>query len=163
MISKFALASLAAVVVAEDIASIYPNTLYKRDGGSHSHAPASSPSSGYGAPEPSYAAPAPSYSAPAPSYSAPSYEAPQESYGPPQESYGPPSTGYETPSYGTPSSGYGEAASGGLDLTSILIPILALLGLSLLFPTFVTINGTRRKREASGKASSENYIATHFR
>ena len=160
MISKFALASLAAVVVAEDIASIYPSTLYKRDGGSHSHAPA--PSSGYSAPESSYAAPAPSYSAPAPSYQ-PSYEAPQESYGAPQESYGAPSAGYDTPSYGTPSSSYGEAASGGLDLTSILIPILALLGLSLLFPTFVTINGTRRKREASGNGSSENYIVTHFR
>ena len=158
MISKFALASLAAVVVAEDIASIYPSTLYKRDGGSHAPAP----SSGYSAPESSYAAPAPSYSAPAPSYQ-PSYEAPQESYGAPQESYGPPSTGYETPSYGTPSSGYGEAAAGGLDLTSILIPILALLGLSLLFPTFVTINGTRRKREASGNASSQNYTPTHFR
>jgi len=157
MISKFALASLAAVVVAEDIASIYPSTLYKRDGGSHSHAPSSSPSSGYGAPEPSYAAPAPSYSAPAPSYQ-PSYEAPQESYGAPQESYGPPSTGYETPSYGGASSGYGEAASGGLDLTSILIPILALLGLSLLFPTFVTINGTRRKREASDDSPAGNMV-----
>merc|ERR1711990_509380 len=147
MISKFALASLAAVVVAEDIASIYPSTLYKRDGGSHSHAPA--PSSGYSAPESSYAAPAPSYSAPAPSYQ-PSYEAPQESYGAP-------SAGYETPSYGTPSSSYGEA-SGGLDLTSILIPILALLGLSLLFPTFVTINGTRRKREASDDSPAANMV-----
>ena len=153
MISKFALASLAAVVVAEDIGSLYPSSLYKRDGGSHSHAPA--PSSGYSAPESSYAAPAPSYSAPAPSYQ-PSYEAPQESYGAP-------ATGYETPSYGAPSSGYGEASAGGLDLTSILIPILALLGLSLLFPTFVTINGTRRKREASGNARSYDYTATHFR
>ena len=158
MISKFALAGLAAVVVAEDIGSLYPSSLYKRDGGSHA-APA--PSSGYSAPESSYAAPAPSYSAPAPSYQ-PSYEAPQESYGAPQESYGPPSTGYETPSYGS-SAGYGEASTGGLDLTSILIPILALLGLSLLFPTFVTINGTRRKREASGNASSKNYTLTHFR
>ena len=163
MISKFALASLAAVVVAEDLGSLYPNSLYKRDGGSsHSHSAPAAPSSGYSAPESSYGAPAPSYSAPAPSYQ-PSYEAPQESYGAPQESYGPPSTGYETPSYGTPSSGYGEAAAGGLDLTSILIPILALLGLSLLFPTFVTINGTRRKREASGNASSQNYTPTHFR
>jgi len=142
-------------VVAEDIASIYPSTLYKRDGGSHSHAPA--PSSGYSAPESSYAAPAPSYSAPAPSYQ-PSYEAPQESYGAPQESYGAPSAGYDTPSYGTPSSSYGEAASGGLDLTSILIPILALLGLSLLFPTFVTINGTRRKREASDDSPAANMV-----
>ena len=151
MISKFALAGLAAVVVAEDIGSLYPSSLYKRDGGSHAPAP----SSGYSAPESSYAAPAPSYSAPAPSYQ-PSYEAPQESYGAP-------ATGYETPSYGAPSSGYGEASAGGLDLTSILIPILALLGLSLLFPTFVTINGTRRKREASGNGRSYDYTAPHFR
>jgi len=159
MISKFALASLAAFVAAEDISSLYPNTLYKRDGGSHSHSSSSSPSSGYGAPEPSYSAPSPSYSAPAPSYSQPSYEAPEPSYGAPQDSYGPPSTGYETPSYGTPSSSYGEAsAGGGLDLTSILIPILALLGLSLLFPTFVTLSGGRRKREAGDDSPAANMV-----
>ena len=86
-----------------------------------------------------------------------SYDAPEPSYGAPEPSYGPPSTGY-----GAPSSSYGEAsAGGGLDLTSILIPILALLGLSLLFPTFVTINGTgRRKREAGGKNRTETYIVT---
>ena len=65
MISKLALAALAAAVSAEDIEAIYPNTLYRRDGGSHSHASSSS----YGAPEPSYSAPAPSYGAPnIPSY-----------------------------------------------------------------------------------------------
>ena len=86
-----------------------------------------------------------------------SYDAPEPSYGAPEPSYGPPSTGY-----GAPSSSYGEAsAGGGLDLTSILIPILALLGLSLLFPTFVTINGNgRRKREAGGKNRTETYIVT---
>ena len=86
-----------------------------------------------------------------------SYDAPEPSYGAPEPSYGPPSTGY-----GTPSSSYGEAsAGGGLDLTSILIPILALLGLSLLFPTFVTINGNRRrKREAGGESRTETYIVT---
>ena len=48
-----------------------------------------------------------------------SYDAPEPSYGAPEPSYGPPSTGY-----GAPSSSYGEAsAGGGLDLTSILIPI----------------------------------------
>merc|ERR1712088_930285 len=126
----------------------------KRDGGSHSHSPPSS-SSSYGAPEPSYGAPEPSYSAPSPSYSAPapSYSQPS-SYGAPEPSYGPPSTGY-----GTPSSSYGEAsAGGGLDLTSILIPILALLGLSLLFPTFVTLSGGRRKREAGDDSAAANVI-----
>merc|ERR1711945_78169 len=123
MISKLDLAALAASVSAEDIDAIYPNALYRRDGGgSHSHSSSSS-SSSYGAPEPSYSAPAPSYGAPEPSYGAPSY-------------------------------GY-EEASAGLDLTSILIPILALLGLSLLFPTFVTINGTgRRKRDVMDEDES---------
>merc|ERR1712130_471279 len=144
MISKLALAALAASVSAEDIDAIYPNALYRRDGGgSHSHSSSSS-SSSYGAPEPSYSAPAPSYSAPAPSYGAPepSYGAPEPSYGAPEASYGAPSYGY-------------EEASAGLDLTSILIPILALLGLSLLFPTFVTINGTgRRKRDVMDEDES---------
>merc|ERR1712198_650276 len=125
MISKLALAALAAYVSAEEVDAIYPNALYRRDGGgSHSHGSSSSSGSSYGAPEPSYSAPAPSYGAPEASYGAPSY------------------------GYGT------EEASAGLDLTSILIPILALLGLSLLFPTFVTINGTgRRKRDVMDEGS----------
>ena len=143
MISKLALAALAAAVSAEDIEAIYPNTLYRRDGGSHSHASSSS----YGAPEPSYSAPAPSYSAPEPSYGAP-----EPSYGAPEPSYSAPSYGY-------------EEASAGLDLTSILIPILALLGLSLLFPTFVTVSGGRRKRDVldEGKTTDNYSHVTHFR
>merc|ERR1712198_15239 len=140
MISKLALAALAAYVSAEEIDAIYPNALYRRDGGgSHSHGSSSSSGSSYGAPEPSYSAPAPSYGAPEPSYGAP------------EASYGAPSYGYGT-----------EEASAGLDLTSILIPILALLGLSLLFPTFVTINGTgRRKRDVmdEDESSSSNMIS----
>merc|ERR1712227_836754 len=154
MISKLALAALAAYVSAEEIDAIYPNALYRRDGGgSHSHGSSSSSGSSYGAPEPSYSAPAPSYGAPEPSYSAPapSYSAPAPSYGAPEASYGAPSYGYGT-----------EEASAGLDLTSILIPILALLGLSSLFPTFVTINGTgRRKRDVmdEDESSSSNMIS----
>merc|ERR1711988_697696 len=147
MISKLALAALAAYVSAEEIDAIYPNALYRRDGGgSHSHGSSSSSGSSYGAPEPSYSAPAPSYGAPEPSYGAP-----EPSYGAPEASYGAPSYGYGT-----------EEASAGLDLTSILIPILALLGLSLLFPTFVTINGTgRRKRDVmdEDESSSSNMIS----
>merc|ERR1712198_478396 len=147
MISKLALAALAAYVSAEEIDAIYPNALYRRDGGgSHSHGSSSSSGSSYGAPEPSYSAPAPSYGAPEPSYGAP-----EPSYGAPEASYGAPSYGYGT-----------EEASAGLDLTSILIPILALLGLSLLFPTFVTINGTgRRKRDVmdEDESSSTNMIS----
>merc|ERR1711976_1020105 len=147
MISKLALAALAAYVSAEEIDAIYPNALYRRvGGGSHSHGSSSSSGSSYGAPEPSYSAPAPSYGAPEPSYGAP-----EPSYGAPEASYGAPSYGYGT-----------EEASAGLDLTSILIPILALLGLSLLFPTFVTINGTgRRKRDVmdEDESSSSNMIS----
>ena len=88
----------------------------------------------YGAPAaPSYSAPAPSYSAPAPSYSAPapSYSAPE-------------------PSYSAPSTGYGESyvEEAGLDLTSIIIPLLALDGLSLLFPTYVSLTTVRKRRDA---------------
>merc|ERR1712029_978646 len=166
------MAALAAAVTADDVSAVYADTLYRRDGGSHSHS--SSGGGAYGAPEPSYGAPEPSYSAPSPSYSAPSssygapepsYSAPAPSYGAPEPSYGAPEPSYGAPeaSYGAPSYGYGtEEASAGLDLTSILIPILALLGLSLLFPTFVTINGTgRRKRDVmdEDESSSSNMIS----
>jgi len=108
----------------------------------------------YGAPQaPAYSAPAPSYSAPAPSYSAPapSYSAPAPAYSAPETGYGAPATGYGAPAgYSAP--GYeaeGEVVEeGGLDLTSIIIPILALIGLSLLFPTYVSVAAGRRKRSA---------------
>jgi len=88
----------------------------------------------YGAPAaPSYSAPAPSYSAPAPSYSAPA-----PSYSAPEPSYSAPSTGYGV--------SYEEEA--GLDLTSIIIPLLALVGLSLLFPTYVSLTTVRKRRDA---------------
>lgn len=104
----------------------------------------------YGAPSaPSYSAPAPSYSAPAPSYSAPapSYSAPAPSYSEP--SYSAPSTGYGAPSYGE------EEA--GLDLTSIIIPLLALVGLSLLFPTYVSLTTVRKRRHAD----DQGMFSTH--
>ena len=82
------------------------------------------PAPSYSAPEPSYAAPAPSYSAPAPSYAAPSYEEPSASYGQPS---------------------YAADDGGGIDLTALIIPILALIGLSLLFPTYVSV-ASRKKR-----------------
>ena len=97
----------------------------------------------YGAPSaPSYSAPAPSYSAPAPSYEAP---APAPTYSAPEASYGAPSTGYGT--------AYEEEA--GLDLTSIIIPLLALVGLSLLFPTYVSLTTVRKRREAGEDEGKE--------
>merc|ERR1712066_1006195 len=69
-----------------------------------------------------------------------SYGAPEpDTYGAPAETYGAPDTSYSAPSY---------AADTGLDLTTIIIPLLALLGLFLLFPTYVTLTSVRRKREA---------------
>merc|ERR1712122_93122 len=53
------------------------------------------------------------------------YGAPQEdTYGAPAESYGAP-----VESYGASAPSYGAAAETGLDLTTIIIPLLALLGL----------------------------------
>jgi len=56
-------------------------------------------------------------------------------------------------------SSYGAAdVKGGLDLTSILIPLLALLGLSLLFPTYVNLTSVKRKRRSLDKDSTENSL-----
>ena len=127
------------------------------DGGGHGHgggghAHAAAPSSGYDEPAASYGAPSASYGAPSPSYGAPS-----PSYGAPSPSYGAPSTGYEEPSsgYGGGGSSYDAAPSyggddGGLfpfDLSALIIPILALIGLSLLFPTITSVSVKRRKRD----------------
>lgn len=93
--------------------------IQKRDGAhAHEHEPASS----YGAPSPSYSEPAASYGAP------------ETGYGAPSDSYG--------VSYG----GYEEETLP--DLTPIIVGILVLTGLSLLFPTFVSLTTVRRKRHA---------------
>ena len=81
------------------------------------------------------------YGAPEPD----AYGAPAESYGAPVESYG-----ASAPSYG---------AETGLDLTTIIIPLLALLGLFLLFPTYVTLTNVRRKREAVESGSEVSAVA----
>ena len=65
--------------------------------------------------------------------------APAASYGAPAASYGEPA-----PSYGV---SYQEEENFP-DLTPIIIGILILIGLSLLFPTFVSLTSVRRKRDA---------------
>merc|ERR1712227_823440 len=80
------------------------------------------------------------YGAPEPD----TYGAPAETYGAPVESYG-----ASAPSYG---------AETGLDLTTIIIPLLALLGLFLLFPTYVTLTSVRRKREAVESTGEVNAV-----
>merc|ERR1712014_36217 len=128
MLPSLTLASLMGSALARE-PYVYDNEFYKRDGGSHHHSPA--PVSSYDAP--SYTAPAPTYGPPEPTYGAPA-----PSYSVPTDAYASPDTGYAAPQagYASPVSSYGDV-KGGLDLTSILIPLLALLGLSLLFPTYV--------------------------
>ena len=75
---------------------------------------------------------------------APAYSAPEESYGAPEVSY-------SAPSYSAP-------AETGLDLTTLIIPLLALVGLFLLFPTYVTLTSVRRKRETGEDAGEVNMI-----
>ena len=113
-------------------------------GGGHAHG-GGAPSSGYDEPSPSYGAPSAGYGAPSPSYGAPA------------QSYGTPDTGYDAPStgYGGGGSSYGGAPSyggddGGLfpfDLSALIIPILAIIGLSLLFPTITSVSVKRKRRD----------------
>merc|ERR1719264_337354 len=99
---------------------LHTDVLLKRDGAhAHEHA-----DSGYGAPPATYEEPAASYGAPAPTY-----EEPASGYGAPAPSYG-----------------YEEEPLP--DLTPIIVGILVLTGLSLLFPTFVSLATVRRKRHA---------------
>merc|ERR1711944_287955 len=72
-----------------------------------------------------------------PSYGAP---APAASYDEPE------------PSYGEPAPTYGAEEAALPDLTPIIIGILALVGLSLLFPTHVSID-SRKKRSAAEYAN----------
>jgi len=140
MLSKFICAAMLAasgasahsIQTRQAPQSAQPQPYYKVNRDSEYGAP-SAPS--YSAPAPSYSAPAPAYEAPAPSYSAPA----APSYSAPEASYGAPSTGYGDP--------YAEEEAG-LDLTSIIIPLLALVGLSLLFPTYVSLTTVRKRREA---------------
>merc|ERR1740136_405088 len=78
---------------------------------------------GYGAPEPSYSAPEPSYGAPEPAYGAPEAV-------------------YEEPAYSAPDEAF--------DITSLIIPVLALVGLMLLFPTYTTLTSVRRSFKDNG-------------
>merc|ERR1712203_774996 len=66
--------------------------------------------------------------------------APSDGYGEPAPSYGEPAA-----SYGEPAPSYGAEEAALPDLTPIIIGILALVGLSLLFPTFVSVS-SRKKR-----------------
>jgi len=79
----------------------------------------------------------------------PAYEEPETGYGPPDDGYGAPAAQYGAPSY---------AAETGLDLTTLIIPLLALVGLFLLFPTYVTLTSVRRKREAGEEPTETKLV-----
>ena len=93
---------------------------------------------GYGAPEPAYGAPQSGYGAPEPAYGAP-----EPAYGAPEPAYSAPeSTGYTAPAYSAPAES--------LDLATLAIPILLLVGLFLLFPTYVNLTTVRRSFQENG-------------
>merc|ERR1719382_2056795 len=77
------------------------------------------------------------------------------------DGYGAPEVAYEEPAqeYGAAAPAYGATAPATPDLTPIIIGILVLTGLSLLFPTYVTLTSVRRRRSAEGSQdSSENSL-----
>ena len=78
------------------------------------------------------------------------YEEPAEAYGAPAEEYGAPAPAYSSP----------EASTSVPDLTPIIIGILVLTGLSLLFPTYVTLTSVRRKREVEGTEGKSKCVLT---
>merc|ERR1719414_1963336 len=83
------------------------------------------------------------------------YDEPAASYGAPAASYGAPAASYSEPasSYGEPAPAYGAEEAALPDLTPIIIGILALVGLSLLFPQFVSVEVDSRKKRSAQDAN----------
>ena len=125
------------VILFASLSGILAVSLQKRDsehGHERDHAHEHE-ANDYHVPNSGYETPSQSYDNPSPSYSVSSYDSHQTSYG---------ETSYE-PSYETPYNPFP-------DITPIIVGIMALLGLSLLFPNNVRINEVRKKRSsAEGK------------
>merc|ERR1719297_85456 len=119
-----------AAVLGLAVAGAYGAQIQKRDGAhGHAHA-AAAPASGYGAPAP-----------------ATGYGAPDTSYAAPDTGYGAPDTGYEAaPAYGA------EDAAVGPGILPFVAVILAIIGLSLLFPAVVNVE-SRRKRSLAEESN----------
>merc|ERR1711935_45050 len=81
------------------------------------------------------------------------HEHADSAYGAPAPSYSEPETGYGAPA---PSYGYEEEPLP--DLTPIIVGILVLTGLSLLFPTFVSLTTVRRKRHAEDEHDTQTDV-----
>ena len=105
------------------------HVITRRDG---DHAHAAAPAAGYAAADP----PAPAYGAPEPAYAEPAYAAPQTGYG----------------------VSYAEEEAP-FDISTLIIPILVIAGLSLLFPTIINVeaNAAGRKRRDIGKSTLYRY------
>lgn len=144
-------AAVVAVALA-GTACVEAVSITKRDGAhGHAHAApaAAAPASGYGAPAASYGAPAP----------ATGYGAPADGYGAPDTGYGAPASGYDAPAtgYDEPAApGYGatgvDEVDGGPGILPFVAVILAIIGLSLLFPAVVNISG-RKKRSLAEESN----------
>lgn len=132
MYSKLLCAGLVAINTVNGA-----HVLVRRDGAHGHHGGAADAGSGYAAPAP--AAPASSYGAPAASYDAPaaSYDAPSDGYGVADAS------GYGATGYG--------AEEEAFPISTLIIPILIIAGLSLLFPTITTVSVRKRRHAEDGK------------
>jgi hypothetical protein len=92
-------------------------------------------------------------------------QARDSTYGAPEPAYGPPEPSYEEPSagYSAPAPSYGAVEEAVPDLTPIIIGILVLTGLSLLFPTYVTLTSVRRRRSVQGQFSrTPSHVKSYF-
>merc|ERR1711971_1130821 len=142
------------------------------------------PAASYRAPAPTFEEPASGYDAPAPSYgyrrrsakaepedeasdgahghehADSGYGAPPATYEEPAASYGAPAPTYEEPAsgYGAPAPSYGYEEEPLPDLTPIIVGILVLTGLSLLFPTVVSLATVRRKRHAEDEGDHQTDV-----
>jgi hypothetical protein len=118
--------------------------IQKRDGGhGHSHAAAPAPASGYGAPAASYGAPAPDTG----------YGAPDTGYGAPDTGYGAPATSYDEPESYDAAPTYGADGEVGPGILPFVAVILAIIGLSLLFPAVVNIQSGRKRRSVAEESN----------
>lgn len=107
----------------------------------HGAVSAPAPASGYAEPASAYEAqPDSGYAAPSGGYAQPSASGYQPGY----EQYEQTAPGYEQYEQTAP------AEAGGLDLSTLLIPILIIAGLALLFPSVTSVDVNRKRRDVDG-------------
>ena len=180
-VGTVALVALTAPAVSADFNSYYDHVL-RRDGsgGGHSHGGGGS-SGGHGGSSGGHGGGGSNIQSASSNYQAPasSYQAPSSGYQSPSSGYQSPSSGYDSNNqgYNQPSSGYGggggdNSYGGGVtgsgygnepsfpDLTPIILGILVLTGLSLLFPSYVSLTSVKRKRRDADEGTCESKISS---